>query len=270
MEKPFDVGFVGAGRMAGAMVTGLVSRKVFPADRIACTCGDDDTGPELAARTGIHYVSDLQELVARSDTVVLACKPQQFSSLDATIGLAARDALVVSILAGTPIQRLGTIFGSARSLVRTMPNTPGQVGAGITCWAARETLEPRDQQRLESILGALGTVLAVAESDLDAVTAVSGSGPAYVFEFTAALENAALACGLKPDSARILARETVIGSARLLEADSAPPETLRDRVTSPGGTTEAALRSLGERQFREILQAAVLRARDRSIELAQS
>ncbi len=270
MEKTFDLGFVGAGRMAGAIVSGLVGGGVFPPQRIACTCGDDDTGPELAARTGIAFVRDLEELVQSSDTILLACKPQQFSALGARVGEAATNTLVISILAGTTIERLATVFGSARCLVRTMPNTPGQVGAGITAWAARETPSPGDLARLESILGALGKVLPVTESDLDAITAVSGSGPAYVFEFTAALEAAAIASGLEPRIARVLARQTVIGSARLLEADPADPEDLRNRVTSPGGTTEAALRILGQHHFRDIITSAVLRARDRSIELAGS
>ena len=154
--------------------------------------------------------------------------------------------------------------------MRAMPNTPGQIGAGITCYASLNHLEDADREDVEKILGSMGQVIPLDEEYLDAVTAVSGSGPAYVFEFVAALRDGGIAAGLEPEVAYKLALETTLGAARLLASTGESPENLRDRVTSPGGTTMAALEVLNEREFRNILADAVEAARKRSIEMAQS
>ncbi len=258
--------------MAGAIVDGLLKKGGMEPTAIACTCGADYTGAHLAAKTGIAYVESGVEMVRSSDTLILACKPQQFSDLSEEAGEAARGLLLISILAGTRIKTLRGRFGGCRAIVRTMPNTPAQVGAGVTGWSLETeaaALSDFDSARLQLILGALGKSIQLPEALLDAVTALSGSGPAYLFELTAALEEAGRVAGLDEDAARLLARETVIGSARLLEEDPASPEELRVRVTSPGGTTEAALGVLEQKGFRSMLTAAVLRARDRSKELSE-
>jgi pyrroline-5-carboxylate reductase len=264
-----QVAFIGAGKMASAMVRGLLARQLYPAAQIGCTCGSDPTGPALAKQTGITYAADPAQLLAGVDIVVLACKPQQLASLDAAYSTAIQGKLLLSILAGTPLAKLSAKFPSARNLVRAMPNTPGQVGAGITAWSARTPLATADRMTVENILGSLGLVLEVPESDLDAVTAVSGSGPAYLFEFTAALCEAARAAGLPPATAEKLAMQTILGAAKLLETTREDPEKLRDAVTSPGGTTEAALKVLRAGNFRKILQDAVAAAKRRSEELAK-
>lgn len=149
-----------------------------------------------------------------------------------------------------------------------MPNTPGQISAGVTAYASENPMDESASNLIESILGALGSVYSVPESQLDAVTAVSGSGPAYVFEFIAALSQAGVQAGLEPSLAAALAIETVSGSAELLKQSGQSPESLRDAVTSPGGTTEAALNSLKSADFRALIQQAVSKAKARSIELA--
>lgn len=264
------IAFIGAGRMASAMVAGLLRHGVYPAQDIACTCGDDPTGPELAQRTGIVYQPSVETLVSNADTVVLACKPQQFAALDPALTELSRGRLIVSILAGTTLARLAEKFPHARNIVRSMPNTPGQIGQGVTAFAAKKDLDSGDDALVRRILGSLGTVVALGEDKLDAVTAVSGSGPAYVFEFTAALREAAEKAGLPADIADTLARETVIGSALLMRESGTDPVDLRIAVTSPGGTTQAALESFGADGLRAMVDRAVKAAAHRSEELAKA
>ncbi len=274
-SQPYDaasmiqVAFVGAGKMASAMVRGVLARRLYQPAQIGCTCGADPTGPALAAQTGITYEPDPAKLLGAADIVVLACKPQQLASLDAAYISATEGKLLLSILAGTPLAKLAAKFPRARNLVRAMPNTPGQIGAGITAYSARTTLAPSDQQTVESILGSLGPVLALPEADIDAVTAVSGSGPAYLFEFVAAFRAAATATGLPPAIAEKLVLETVRGAVKLLETTGEDPEKLRNAVTSPGGTTEAALNVFRAANFRQVFQDAVAAAQRRSEELAK-
>lgn len=264
-----QVAYIGAGKMASAMVHGLLSRKLYAPAQIGCTCGADPTGPELAHKTGIAYVPEPAQLLLGADIVVLACKPQQLAALDASYAKATEGKLMLSILAGTPLSKLAAKFPTARNIVRAMPNTPGQIGAGITAWSPRTKLAPADRTSVENILGSLGLVLEVPEGDLDAVTAVSGSGPAYLFEFAAAFRAAAQATGLSPAIAEKLALETVRGAARLLESSGEDPEKLRDAVTSPGGTTAAALKVFHDANFRKIFHDAVAAAQRRSEELAR-
>ena len=255
--------------MASAMVRGILSRHLYPATQIGCTCGSDPTGPALAAQTGIIYEAEPGKLLGTADIVVLACKPQQLAALDAAYIKQTEGKLLLSILAGTPLAKLADKFPGARNLVRAMPNTPGQIGAGITAFSARTKLSPADQKTVENILGSLGPVFELPETDIDAVTAVSGSGPAYLFEFVAAFRAAAVATGLPPATAEKLAIETVKGSIKLLESSGEDPEKLRDAVTSPGGTTEAALKVFKAHNFRQIFQDAVRAAQKRSVELAK-
>lgn len=262
--------FIGAGRMASAMVRGLLAREVYPAREITCTSGPDDTAETLARETGISWFARPEDFPRQSaDTVVLACKPQQLSELSAAYAENFAGKLVVSILAGTTLTRLDERFGQARNLVRVMPNTPAQIGAGISAFAARDGLREADRTTVEAILGALGSVVAVEEKDLDAVTGLSGSGPAYVFELVAALREGGVAEGLDRAVAAQLALETVLGAARLLKATGEEPETLRDRVTSPGGTTLAGLQAMEKGGFRELMKQTVAAATARSKELAK-
>lgn len=265
-----SIAFIGAGRMASAIVHGLVQGGHYAPASIACTCGDDPTGPDLAQRTGITYEPDPVAMASAADIVVLACKPQQFAQLSSELAQALAGKLVLSILAGTPLARLTEKFPSARNHVRAMPNTPGQIGAGITAYASASTLEQADAPTVQTILGALGEVVPLPEGQIDAVTAISGSGPAYVFEFTAALREAATALGLDAETAHQLALHTVTGAARLMEHTEEDPDTLRNNVTSPGGTTQAALESMRADDFRGLVRRATTAARDRSIELANS
>jgi pyrroline-5-carboxylate reductase len=263
------ISFLGAGRMASAIVDGLLAKKVCAPADLACVDGGDGTAATLAARTGVGAPASLAALLAPADVIVLACKPQQLATLDAQVAGLAAGKLVLSILAGKRLARLAEVFPRVRNLVRAMPNTPGQIGAGITAWCPLRPLAPADRASVEAIVGALGQSVEVAEPQLDAVTGLSGSGPAYVFEFTAALRDAGVAAGLPRDTAWKLAMETVLGSARLMARTGAEPEALRDQVTSPNGTTFAGLQRMAARDFRGLIRETVLAATARSEELSK-
>jgi pyrroline-5-carboxylate reductase len=264
------IAFIGAGRMASAIVGGLLNSGAARPAQLACIGGADDTARVLAAASGITATDDLAALLAGADVVVLACKPQQLTGLDARLAGLTSGKLVLSILAGKRLARLAQTFPGARNLVRAMPNTPGQIGAGITAWSSLQPLDAADIVTVNSILGSLGQVVAVNESQLDAVTGLSGSGPAYVFEFAAALRDAGEAAGLPRADAYRLAVETILGSAKLMAAQAqVEPEELRNQVTSPNGTTYAGLKRMEAHKFRETIRDTVLTATARSVELSR-
>lgn len=256
--------------MASAIVAGLLNTRAAGPSQIICLGGaGDTTAADLAARTGIAATDNLDTLLAGADTVVLACKPQTLATLDPRLAELTRGKLVLSILAGKRLARLAQTFPHARNIVRAMPNTPGQIGAGITAWASLAPLGGADLAIIGEILGALGKVVAVEEAQLDAVTGLSGSGPAYVFEFAAALRDAGVAAGLDRETAKQLAIETLLGGAKLLAQSPEEAETLRDQVTSPNGTTHAGLQRMAARDFRALVADAVQAAAARSGELSR-
>lgn len=263
------IAFLGAGRMASAIVVGLLGQKVCAASDLICSDGGDDTARQLGLRTGVGVAADLDDLLKAADVLVLACKPQQLAGLDPAIAEYTRDRLALSILAGKRLQRLAETLPHARNIVRAMPNTPGQIGAGITGWCAWKPLGQGDRAIIDSLLSALGQATELAEPQLDAVTGLSGSGPAYVFEFAAALRDAGEAVGLPRDVAWQLARETLLGSAQLLAKTGIEPELLRDQVTSPNGTTFAGLQRMKARDFRALIKETVVAATERSRELSR-
>jgi pyrroline-5-carboxylate reductase len=262
------IAFLGAGNMAAAMVDGLVAQNACPPGGIACLGGSGATAAALASRTGIRLARSLDELLAGAGTLVVAFKPQHLASADPRLGALSAGMLVISVLAGKRIESLARAFPKARNIVRSMPNTPGQIGAGMTGWCSREPLAPADRATLGQVFGALGRSMELPEPMLDAFTAVSGSGPAYVFEFAAALRDAAAAAGLEPATAMTLAVETLLGASRLLAKRGVDPEALRDQVTSPNGVTAAGLRRMSERGFRAMVRECVLAAKARSEELS--
>ena len=263
------IAFLGAGNMASAFVEGLLGDKAASKSDLICYGGADNTAATLAARTGITAAPSLEALVADFDTLLVAFKPQHLGEADPRFAQWTSGKLVVSILAGKRLSSLNKAFPRARNVVRTMPNTPGQIGAGITAWCSRDPLSEADRAILTTLLGALGQSVEVPEQDLDAVTGLSGSGPAYVFEFAAALRDAGIAAGLTRSAAEKLAVDTLLGSARLLARKAIEPETLRDQVTSPNGTTFAGLQRLKAGDFRGLIRETVLAATARSKELSK-
>lgn len=255
--------------MASAIVRGLLEEEHYTPEEIGCTGGNGTSATELAEQTGIQFVKDIFKVVRKAETIVLACKPYQLNVIDDALAEAAHGKLVLSVLAGTTLSRLSAKFSNARNVVRTMPNTPGQIGAGVTAFTPQNPLSPKDQEIIEAILGSLGNFHEVEETDLDAVTALSGSGPAYVFEFAAALREAGINCGLDESLAHSLAIDTILGAAMLMAESEGSPEALRDAVTSPGGTTAAALKVFSDNDFRGLVDKALSAAKTRSLELAK-
>jgi len=261
--------FLGAGNMAAAIVEGVLATKAATAADLACFSGSGRTASALAQRTGIRQAKTIEDLVSSADVLVVAFKPQHLATADPRLAELTRGKLVISVLAGKRLATLARTFPHARALVRTMPNTPGQIGAGITGWCAQNALAAADRSTVERLLGALGAAVEVSETEMDALTAVSGSGPAYVFEFAAALRDAGVAAGLSRPTAERLSVETLLGAARLLARKAIDPEILRDQVTSPNGTTFAGLRTMAERDFRGLIRETVAAAKARSEELSR-
>lgn len=263
-----NTAFIGSGNMAGAIVDGLLAREPAARTKLACYSAADGTADALAARTGISRAADLPSLLGPADLVVLAFKPQHLTHADPQLAPLTTGKLVVSILAGKPLRALEKSFPHARNVVRVMPNTPAAIGAGISAYCPLRPLTTEDRSIVETLLGACGQFLEITEDHMDAVTALSGSGPAFLFEFVAALRDAGMAANLPADVAARLSVETVLGSARLLAHRAVDPETLRNQVTSPNGTTLAGLREMEAGGFRELIRKTVLTAKKRAAELA--
>ena len=268
MPSP-KIAFLGAGNLASALVHGLLAKKVFAPGELGCTSKSGGSAQKLAGDTGITFEPDLPRLLTGADAVIVAFKPQSLATADPRLAELTAGKLVLSVLAGKKLVRLAQSFPRARNLVRTLPNTPSAIGAGITPWCALQPLTPGDRGVVEKLLGALGRQLELGEEHMDAVTALSGSGPAFLFEFVAALRDGGVAAGLPRDTAHMLALETVLGSARLLTRTGGDPEALRDKVVSPNGTTYAGLQVLAARQFRETLKETILAAAKRAGELSR-
>ena len=266
------IAFVGAGKMVSAIVKSLLRSEIFDPSEIACCSAQDGTSEKLSEETGILRFDKIEGMLeSKPDVLVLGCKPQQLAQLPESVGQSSENALVLSIMAGITLERLLSVFPNARNVVRSMPNTPGQVGAGATGFLFAKPAQQTDLELIHQILSSLGFVQEVKEEgDIDRVTAISGSGPAYVFEFACALEEAGKDIGLEPSLARELAFHTIAGAAKLMQESGLHPEELRNRVTSPNGTTQAALESFSADALREIVRKAAHAACNRSIELSDA
>lgn len=261
--------FLGAGNMAAAMIDGLLARDPAARSQLVCLGGSGQSASTLAARTGVRLATSAETLLADADALVVAFKPQHLATVDPRLADLVSGKLVISVLAGKRLASLARVFPRARNLVRAMPNTPAAIGAAITPYCSLRPLDAADRALVERLLGACGQHLEIAEEHMNAVTALSGSGPAFLFEFVAALRDGGIAADLPKDIAARLAVETVLGSARLLAERKVDPETLRKQVTSPNGTTFAGLRRLEAGGFRQLVGETILAARDRAAELSQ-
>jgi len=265
------IAFIGAGNMGEALIRGLLAAKTVPSSRIIAADVRAERREHFMSSVGVQAINDNAEAVKAADIVLVAVKPQQMSEVLAGIKSAMSDSkLVVSIAAGVTTARVERELGGRVRVVRVMPNTPALVGAGAAALAKGANATDDDLTTAERILGAVGIVVRVEESLMDAVTALSGSGPAYVFFVTEALSRAGVAAGLDEALAKKLAIQSVSGAAKLMVESGEEPESLRHKVTSPGGTTEAALKVLGEGKLVDLFARAILAAQKRSRELSGS
>ena len=258
--------FIGGGNMAKALIGGLVKRGYAPS-KLRVVEVDAQRCAELHAEFAVRATTDMKEAVAHCDTLVLAVKPQQLREVCAQLRPLVHDKLVISIAAGIRAPDIARWLDS-QNIVRCMPNTPALIRHGVTGLYALPSVKPAECERAESILEAVGTTLWVAqESLLDVVTAISGSGPAYVFYFIEAMQQAALELGLDEAQARQLVLDTFIGASKLAVSSSEDVATLRARVTSKNGTTERALLSMESHHVKQHIMAAAHAAAARSKEL---
>ena len=259
--------FIGGGNMAGAIIGGLLN-KGYAAEVLHVVEIAAEARARLARQYGVATYAQIDAAAVASDCIVLAVKPQNMREVAAALRPFVSQQLVISIAAGIRGSDLSRWLGGYTRLVRAMPNTPALVGAGCTGVYAAPGVTEEDAARAESILGAVGSTLRVEhEEQLDAITAVSGSGPAYVFYFIEALQQAALELGLAPDAARRLALETFAGAVKLAADGAEDPAILRARVTSKGGTTAAALASMDADGIDKAIVRAVKAADRRAGEL---
>lgn len=277
MNREYELGFIGAGNMAEAMARAAIEKGVLAPGRIIAA-DPSDARREAFGLLNVEVVHGNDEVLRRASQVVLAVKPQMIGrvapDLSAHLG---QDQVVISIMAGITTARLGKLIGKPARIVRVMPNTPLLVGMGMSALCLGGDARPGDETLAHRLLEAAGRVVTVEESKMDAVTAVSGSGPAYLFYLAEAMEKAAQALGLGPDSP-LLVRQTLLGAASLLAqapterddsgtAEPIGPAELRRRVTSPGGTTEAAIKHLDGNKSFEVIVNALKAAEKRSREL---
>jgi pyrroline-5-carboxylate reductase len=277
MTKPIpsrsslQIGFIGAGRMATALAQGLIRSGFVAAGQIVAS------DVEAAARTaferdvGAATVDDNAAVVVRADTIVLAVKPQSLAGVLAELNPKLKPAkLVVSIVAGATTESLASPLRGKVRIVRVMPNTPCLVGRGASAYSAGEHATSEDLELTHALLSTVGLAVQVPESQLDAVTGLSGSGPAYAFQMIEALSDGGVCAGLPRSIATQLAAQTLLGAAEMVLTTGQHPGALKDAVASPGGTTIAGLHELERGGLRAALMNAVVAATRRSQELGRS
>lgn len=258
--------FLGGGNMATALIGGMLERG-FAASEVLVVERANERRDWLVQTFGVGVAADVGA-VSGADVVVLAVKPQQMREALAPLAGRLGNALAISVAAGLRIADLSRWLGGHQRVARAMPNTPALIGAGVTGMYAPDGVDGAGREIAERILSAVGSVVWVDdEARMDSLTAVSGSGPAYVFHFIEALEAAAVARGFDGATARRLALDTVLGAARLAAGSEDPPAVLREKVTSKGGTTAAALAVLGGGGFVDLVDHAVAAAEARAREL---
>ena len=263
------IAFIGPGVMAEAVIAGLLRKKLAKPENIIASGPREERGTELHQKYKIQTTTDNAFAASHADVVVLSVKPQRLSEVMKGLKGIKNDALVLSIIAGASIKKIGTGL-KHKAVVRSMPNTPGQIGEGITVWTASREVTEEQQEMTRGILGALGEEVFVEdEGYLDMATALSGTGPAYVFLFTEALIDAGVHMGFPRRIAEQLVLQTIKGSADYYEQAARHPATLRNQVTSPGGTSAEALYYLEKAGFRTAISRAVWAAYQRSLELGK-
>ena len=263
---------VGAGKMGGAMLAGWLDMGLDAANVTVIDPGLPAEMAELANSKGFQLLAS-PEGVDAPNIIVVAVKPQIMDAvLPELTSLVGQNTVIVSVAAGKPVSVFKAHFGEEALVIRAMPNTPAQVGRGMTAAYAAEGVDEAMRSITATLLSSMGHFVWVPSEELiDAVTAISGSGPAYVFHMVEAMAKAGEALGLDAETASILARQTVVGAGELMHQSDLPASTLRENVTSPGGTTAAALSVLMAEKdgLPDLMERAAVAARDRSIELSK-
>lgn len=271
MKIEKKIAFIGAGSMGSAIIRGLVKSGAVSAKSIVATDLSKGLLKKLEKEMKVAVTIDNKKAVAKSDVILLAVKPQVIKKvIEPVKDSIGTSKLVISIAAGTPIATIEAALNPGARVVRAMPNMAAAVGRSATAVSAGSAAKASDIKLALKLFGAVGEVVAISEKQMDAVTALSGSGPAFVFLFLGALIDAGVRCGLTREVARKLAEQTVIGAGSLAAHTKEDPGALIDRISSPGGTTIAGLAALEEAGFKDIVIRAVEEAHKRSKELGRS
>ncbi|PTX60740.1 pyrroline-5-carboxylate reductase [Melghirimyces profundicolus] len=272
MEDQKQILFLGAGSMAEAILSGLLSNTQTTADRIhVINLKNTERIRRLEEKYRVLSPRNKREAIHNADTVILAMKPNDMgSALQQWGSCFSSGQCVISVAAGISTRFIEERIPARTAVIRAMPNTSSMVGASATALCRGQDADDSDLQEAIRIFSSIGTTVVVEEKDMDAVTGLSGSGPAYIYYLVEALEQAGISAGLTPPVARRLTLQTLMGAARMLAETGEEPAELRRKVTSPGGTTMAGLETLAQHHFQESLILAVQRARQRSKELGST
>lgn len=270
MAATLKIGFLGAGKMASALAKGFVASKIVAAKQVIASDVFKPAREAFAGEVGASVTDSNLEVLGFGSVLVLAVKPNQVAAVLAELKPAFTSKhLLVSIAAGVTIKKLEAALPPGARVIRVMPNTPALVGEGASGFALGTNATTADGELAQKLLSAVGVAFAVKESLLDAVTGLSGSGPAYVFQIIEALSDGGVAAGLPRDVATRLAAQTLLGSAKMVLETGQHPGALKDMVTSPGGTTIEGLHELEKGKVRAALMSAVRAAAKKSQELGQ-
>lgn len=264
-----NIGFIGGGNMARSLIGGLISSGIKP-DSIYVSDINAGTLSTLTTDFAVQACENNRQLLENCSIIVLSVKPQVMKDVVAALDISYKtDVMFITIAAGIRVESIQSWLGQDAAIVRAMPNTPALVQTGATALYANGKTTEEQKDDAESILRAVGLALWVDdESQMDAVTALSGSGPAYLFLVMEAMEEAGIQLGLPQETARLLAIQTAFGAAKLALEIEESPAMLRERVTSPGGTTEQALQVFSDSELKGIFNKAMTAARNRAIDLA--
>lgn len=250
-----DIGFIGAGKMGGALIGGLLSKRVFEADRIVACTGSEESRRRVAEEYGIRTVPGPAEVCSESRIIVLAVKPKQVPEVVSEMGDVS-GKILVSVVAGLTVEQLKSYVPDIK-IVRVMPNHCCMVLEGAMGYCDDGTLTDSEREEVAGILGSVGLAVSVSESEMDIVTGIAGSSPAFIYLVIDAMADAGVLNGLKRDAAIRLAAQSVLGAAKMVLETGKHPDVLRDEVCSPGGTTIEGVRELEDRGLRAAMIAAV-------------
>ncbi|ASF29340.1 MULTISPECIES: pyrroline-5-carboxylate reductase [Bacillus amyloliquefaciens group] len=264
------IGFIGAGSMAEAMVNGLLQSGLTAPGHIYMTNRSNDSRlEELQDTYGVKPCRNKEEFFSNTDIIVLAFKPKDAAESIENIREYVKDQLVISVIAGLTIHTIQHYFGRKLTIIRAMPNTSAAIQQSATGFSASPEASEAEIRTAKELLETIGEATLFEEKHLDAVTAIAGSGPAYVYRYVEAMEKAALQVGLPEETAKELILQTMAGATEMLRKSSKRPERLRKEITSPGGTTEAGLRALNERRFEEAIIHCITETAARSAEIKE-
>jgi pyrroline-5-carboxylate reductase len=264
--------FIGCGNMSRSLIGGLIANGIKP-EQLLATDPDNDQRNAIAEQFGISTLEDNNEATSKADVILLAVKPQVMHEVVNGIAdtIKGTSKLIISIAAGVNINSISQWLNDSSAVIRVMPNTPALIQAGAAALYANEHTSESQKNTAEAMMRSVGTAIWLdSEEQMDAVTALSGSGPAYFFYFMEAMEKAAIEMGLSEENARLLTIETAVGASKMALLSSSDPAELRKQVTSPGGTTEQALNTFMQGKMDELVRKAMEAAKQRSIELSQS